>query len=109
MSGAVNQNNYTPSLRAIDGSEQDLTVDDTAGGVALAAAAVPETAQQVLLQVQDADVRVTFDPDATVTASAGFVLYAGDPPFPVSRRDALEARFIRVTSTSATLHSVALR
>ena len=86
-------------------ADQALTVDATVGGVQFAAFHADTT--HVEIDVQDAQIRVTFDNSAP-TSSNGHLLN------PYSRRiwpktKAAAAKFIRTGSTSAVVHASQLR
>jgi hypothetical protein len=103
----VTQVNALQSQITIAGSGRSLTVDATVGGVQLVAAAVPEDTRIVKIQVQGADVRMTTDGTAPVATTTGDLLRA-DTWVYLSRQQALAAKFIRETATSATVRSEAL-
>jgi len=83
-------------------ADQRLTVDNTAGGVTFTD--YTETYVQVVdIDVQDADVMVTFD-DSAPTSTNGHRLYAGTAySWSVARFNA--AKFIRQGSTNAAIHA----
>lgn len=103
---------FPTGLGAI-GSEK-LTVDATAGGVALTAAnyqtalsgnfATKTTAQRAFITVEGYAVRVNVDPSATVTASDdGHALAVGDSLTLTSATQIQNFRAIRTTANSGTL------
>lgn len=93
----LNPSNLVPNSTQAD---QALTVDATAGGVQFAAFHADTT--HVILDVQTAQVRVTFDGSAP-TATDGHILEAGDWGT-WSKALAVAAKFIRTGATSATIH-----
>jgi hypothetical protein len=83
-------------------ADQRLTVDSTVGGVAFTDYA-EDYVQTVEWDVQTADVMVTFD-DSAPTTTNGHRLYAGQHgTWSAARFNA--AKFIRATSTNATIHA----
>lgn len=105
MSGnAVHQSNAPQSMNTVPASGQNLTVSSSV--VQLATAAVPAKAQMILLQCQDADVRMTTDGEDPATDD-GFVLYNGSYRY-LSANQARAAKFIRDGSTDAVIYSEAL-
>lgn len=101
----VNKHNiYTrPALQGTTYlADQRLTVDDTSGGVTFTdyTASYVDTVE---LDVQDADVMVTFD-DSAPTTSNGHRLQVGTKcTWSVARFNV--AKFIRATSTNGTVHA----
>ena len=81
-------------------ADQRLSVADTAVPFATAFNAATDT---VLLDVQTADVMVTFDGTAPTTTN-GHRLYAGQA-FTWGKSAAQRANFIRATGTSAVIHA----
>ena len=101
---AFNLNNIFPSpayYRSSPVSDQRLTVDDTSGGVQFAA--FGDTTNMIVLDVQDADVMVTFDTSAPTTTN-GHRLYAGSH-FTWSKATAAAAKFIRQGGANAAIHA----
>jgi hypothetical protein len=89
----------TNQLEPISG-RQDLTIDATAGGLALT---VPATAVAGFGVVETAAIRFTLEGTAP-TATVGTNLAAGDIIIFESRAELLGFKAIRMTGTSATLH-----
>lgn len=84
------------------GTDEALAVADTAGGVLATAIPTGTGASHARIQVQTADVRVTFDGSAPTTTN-GFQLPAlTSEIWPIAQLSA--AKFIRETSTSAVVH-----
>ena len=83
-------------------ADQTLTVDDTAGGVKFGTAFNSLT-RYIVLDVQGADVRVTYD-DSAPTTSNGHILFAGRS-YTWSKQAAAAAKFIRDGGTDATIHA----
>ena len=83
-------------------TDQTLTVDATAGGVQFGTAFNSLT-RYIVLDVQGADVRVTYD-DSAPTTSNGHILFAGRS-YTWSKQAAAAAKFIRDGSTDATIHA----
>lgn len=83
-------------------TDQTLTVDATAGGVQFGTAFNSLT-RYIVLDVQGADVRVTYD-DSAPTTSNGHILFAGRS-YTWSKQAAAAAKFIRDGGTSATIHA----
>jgi hypothetical protein len=82
-------------------ADQRLTVDATSGGVQFSAFA--DLTRYVVLDVQDADVMVTFDGSAP-TSTNGHRLYAGSN-FTWSKAAATAAKLIRQGGTSGVVHA----
>lgn len=84
-------------------TDQRLTVDSTAGGVQLTSASFNALTQFIVLDVQDANVMVTFDNSAPTSTNGhlmqAFTSYTWDV------RTATAAKFIRQTSTSGVVHA----
>lgn len=80
---------------------QQLTVDATAGGVAITTPYTQDYVQTVEWDVQDADVYVTFD-GTTPSATNGHWLRVGQSGT-WSRDRTNAAKFIRVTGTSGVI------
>tara|TARA_R110002072_G_scaffold220939_1_gene378180 strand:- start:841 stop:1155 length:315 start_codon:yes stop_codon:yes gene_type:complete len=78
-------------------TDQALSVDATAGGVQFSA--FNSLTKYVVLDVQGADVRVTYD-DSAPTTTNGHILYAGRS-YTWSKQAAVAAKFIRDTSVTA--------
>ena len=78
-------------------TDQTLSVDDTAGGKQFSA--FNSLTKYVVLDVQGADVRVTYD-DSAPTTTNGHILYAGRS-YTWSKQAAVAAKFIRDTSVTA--------
>ena len=83
-------------------ADQTLTVDATAGGVQFGTAFNSLT-RYIVLDVQGADVRVTYD-DSAPTTSNGHILFAGRS-YTWSKQAADAAKFIRDGGTDATIHA----
>ena len=83
-------------------TDQTLTVDATAGGVQFGTAFNSLT-RYIVLDVQGADVRVTYD-DSAPTTSNGHILFAGRS-YTWSKQAAAAAKFIQDGGTSATIHA----
>jgi hypothetical protein len=83
-------------------TDQTLTVDATAGGVQFGTAFNSLT-RYIVLDVQGADVRVTYD-DSAPTTSNGHILFAGRS-YTWSKQAASAAKFIRDGGTDATIHA----
>ena len=86
-------------------TDQTLAVDDTAGGVQFGAFSA--SCKYVVLDVQVADVRVTYDDSAPVGGTSspnGHLLYAGRS-YTWAVETARAAKFIESTSTNATIHA----
>jgi len=85
-------------------ADQRLTVDGTVGGLQFTAYSTATTAL-VDLDIQDADVMVTFDGSAP-TSTNGHRLYVGNTyTWATARFNA--AKFIRQGTTSGTVHASA--
>ena len=82
-------------------TDQTLTVDSTAGGKQFGA--FNSLAKYIVLDVQVADVRVTFDGSAP-TSTNGHILYAGRS-YTWSKQAATAAKLIEDTTTDATVHA----
>ncbi len=102
------QVNQPSSMKTVAGSGASLTVDATEGGVAFAAAAIPDSAHVIRFQVQGQSVRMTTDGTAPVATTTGFLLTAGLPFYEISRQQALAAKFIREGGSSGVIRSEAL-
>lgn len=101
---AYNLNNIYPKPAWSAGSsvaDQRLSVDNTVGGVQFSA--FNASTDLVVLDVQTADVMVTFDSSAPTTTN-GHRLYAGTT-YTWSRAAATAAKFIRATATTAAIHA----
>ena len=83
-------------------TDQTLTVDATVGGVQFGTAFNSLT-RYIVLDVQGADVRVTYD-DSAPTTTNGHILYAGRS-YTWSKQAAAAAKFIKDGSTDATIHA----
>lgn len=97
---SFNLNNIFPKpayYRSAPVADQRLTVDGTAGGVQLSA--FGDTTNMIVLDVQDADVMVTFDGSAP-TSTNGHRLYSGSH-YTWSTAAASAAKFIRQGATTA--------
>ena len=79
-------------------ADQTLTVDATAGGVQFGTA-FNNITRYIVLDVQGADVRVTYDNSAPTTTN-GHILFAGRS-YTWSKQAAVAAKFIRDTSVTA--------
>jgi len=87
-------------------TDQTLTVDSTAGGVQFGTAFNSLT-RYIVLDVQIADVRVTYDNSAPVGGTSspnGHILFAGRS-YTWSKQAATAAKFIRSGGVSATIHA----
>ena len=82
-------------------TDQALTVDATVGGVQFSA--FDESTSYIVFDVQDANVRCTFDGSAP-TSSNGHKLYA-ERAYTWHRLTAEKAKFIRADSTDAVIHA----
>lgn len=87
------------------GTDQRLTVDDTVGGVQLAA--LPAAATHALWDVQDAAIMVTFDGSAP-TSTNGHELLPNDS-YTWSKQLAEGAKFIRKGGTNGIFHMTPVR
>ena len=106
-------NSFVTNLYPIpSGTANDhrLTVDATAGGVQFSdsgkddnANAFDSLTKYIAMDVQDADVFMTFDGSAPTTSN-GHKLYAGRS-YTLSKEAAVKAKFIRSGSTSAKIHA----
>jgi len=83
-------------------ADQTLSVDTTSGGVQFGTAFNSLT-RYVVLDVQVADVRVTYD-DSAPTTSNGHILFAGRS-YTWSKEAAAAAKFIQDGSNPATIHA----
>ena len=83
-------------------TDQTLTVDATAGGVQFGTAFNSLT-RYIVLDVQGADVRVTYD-DSAPTTTNGHILFAGRS-YTWSKQAAAAAKFIKDGNTDATIHA----
>ena len=82
-------------------TDQTLTVDSTAGGVQFSA--FNSLTRYVVLDVQVADVRVTYDGSAPTTTN-GHILFAGRS-YTWAKKTAEAAKFIEDTTTDAVIHA----
>ena len=82
-------------------TDQTLTVDDTAGGKQFSAFSA--NCKYVVLDVQVADVRVTYD-GSPPTSTNGHILFAGRS-YTWAVETARAAKFIEDTTTDATIHA----
>ena len=82
-------------------TDQTLTVDNTTGGVQFSA--FNALTKFVVLDVQVADVRVTYDGSAPTTTN-GHILFAGRS-YTWSKAAAEAAKFIEDPTTDATIHA----
>ena len=82
-------------------ADQALAVDDTAGGVQFSA--LHANTRYVMIDVQIANVRVTFDGSAP-TATNGHILVASKGLLVLSASAARKAKFIEDTATDAVVH-----
>jgi hypothetical protein len=82
-------------------TDQALAVDDTAGGVQFGAFSA--NCKYVVLDVQVADVRVTYD-DSPPTSNNGHILFAGRS-YTWAVETARAAKFIENTTTDAVIHA----
>ena len=82
-------------------TDQTLAVDDTAGGKQFSA--FNSLTRYVVLDVQVADVRVTYDGSAP-TSTNGHILFAGRS-YTWAKRTAEAAKFIEDTTTDAVIHA----
>lgn len=91
------------------GNDHRLTVDDTSGGVQFSganddnASAFDSLTKYIAMDVQDADVFMTFDGSAPTTSN-GHKLFAGRS-YTFSKEAAVKAKFIRAGGTSAKIHA----
>ncbi len=91
------------------GNDHRLTVDATAGGVQFSGAnddntsAFDSLTKYIAMDVQDADVFMTFDGSAPTTSN-GHKLFAGRS-YTFSKEAAVKAKFIRSGGTSAKIHA----
>ena len=83
-------------------TDQTLTVDATAGGVQFGTAFNSLT-RYIVLDVQGADVRVTYD-DSAPTTTNGHILFAGRS-YTWSKQAATAAKFIEDSTVTATIHA----
>jgi hypothetical protein len=83
-------------------SDQTLTVDATAGGVQFGTA-FNELTRYIVLDVQDNDVRVTYDNSAPTTTN-GHILFAGRS-YTWAKETAEAAKFIRDGASSGIIHA----
>lgn len=83
-------------------ADERLAVSSTA--VSLTAGWTSAKTKYVLIDVQGADVMVTFD-GSTPTASNGHLFKAGVQPFFWNKETARVAKFIRSASTDAAVHA----
>lgn len=81
--------------------DEALAVDDTAGGVQFAA--LHANTRYVMIDVQIANVRVTFDGSAPTTTN-GHILVASQGLLVLSAKAAAAAKFIEDTTTDAVVH-----
>ena len=99
-----NLNNIFPKpswYRSAAVADQRLTVDNTVGGVQFAT--FNDTSTMIVLDVQDADVMVTFDGSAPTTTN-GHRLYSGSH-YTWSVAAAQQAKFIRQGASNAAVHA----
>ena len=105
-------NSFVTNLYPIpsgSGNDHRLTVDATAGGVLFSGvnddntAAFDALTKYIAMDVQDADVFMTFDGSAPTTSN-GHKLFAGRS-YTFSKEAAVKAKFIRSGSTSAKIHA----
>ena len=82
---------------------ESVTIDDTAGGVGLTAAAYG-TKTRAMITVETATFRYRIDGVAAPTASVGHQAQVGDVILLTSNEDIAGFRGIRDTGTSATIH-----
>tara|TARA_S200002703_G_scaffold156879_1_gene163455 strand:- start:170 stop:484 length:315 start_codon:yes stop_codon:yes gene_type:complete len=82
-------------------TDQSLTVADSAVPFGTA---FNSLTRYVVLDVQTADVRVTYDGSDPVAGSNGHLLFAGRS-YTWSKEAAANARFVREGSTSANIHA----
>ena len=92
------------------GNDHRLTVDATAGGVQFSQSgkddnidAFDSLTKYIAMDVQDADVFMTFDGSAPTTSN-GHKLFAGRS-YTFSKEAAVKAKFIQAGSTSAKIHA----
>ena len=83
-------------------ADERLAVSTTA--VSLTAGWTSSKTKYVLIDVQTADVMVTFD-GSTPTASNGHLFKAGVQPFLWNKETARVAKFIRAGATDAAVHA----
>jgi len=106
-------NSFVTNLYPIpSGTANDhrLTVDATAGGVQFSQSgkddntdAFDSLTKYIAMDIQDADVFMTFDGSAPTTSN-GHKLFAGRS-YTFSKEAAVKAKFIRSGSTSAKIHA----
>ena len=105
-------NSFVTNLYPIpsgSGNDHRLTVDATAGGVLFSGAnddntsAFDSLTKYIAMDVQDADVFMTFDGSAPTTSN-GHKLFAGRS-YTFSKEAAVKAKFIRSGGTSAKIHA----
>ena len=82
-------------------TDQALAVDNTAGGVQFSA--LHSDTDYVLIDVQDADVRMTLDGSAP-TASNGHLLQSSQGLLTMGAELIADAKFIRDDATDAVIH-----
>ena len=83
-------------------ADQTLTVDATSGGVQFGTA-FNNLTRYIVLDVQDADVRVTYD-DSAPTTTNGHILLSGRS-YTWSKQAAAAAKFIRDGGADAIIHA----
>jgi len=101
--------NTVYSTVTIQGSQQMLSVDNTAAGVQLDASKIEEHTELVILQAQVAPIRFTTDGSVPVGSSGsanGETLEVGER-YVMAPADARNAKFIRDGSTDAILSAKA--
>jgi len=106
-------NSFVTNLYPIpSGTANDhrLTVDDTSGGVQFSDSgkddntrAFDSLTKYIAMDVQDADVFMTFDGSAPTTSN-GHKLFAGRS-YTFSKEAAVKAKFIQAGGTSAKIHA----
>ena len=105
-------NSFVTNLYPIpsgSGNDHRLTVDDTTGGVLFSGVnddntnAFDALTKYIAMDVQDADVFMTFDGTAPTTSN-GHKLFAGRS-YTFSKEAAVKAKFIRSGGTSAKIHA----
>lgn len=84
-------------------TDQRLLVDATTGGVQLTSTSMSNATDTVVLDIQTADVMVTFDGSAPTSSNGHFL--ANGTSYTWSKAAAIAAKFIRQASTNASIHA----
>lgn len=100
MNAAITNLHLSPAPGGVD---ERLTVDATVGGVQLSLSGITADTRFYVLDVQEADVFVTFDGSAPTTTN-GHKLAAGSS-MEWSIATCRAAKFIRSASTDAKIHA----